>query len=83
MKCCIFQPVFGCCTPQKLVEIFIFSKKVEKMRKKQEICSLIYKKNMFFEFAVKIAYFNLHFGCAAPKSWLKYTAMKTLTYIIN
>ena len=44
------------------------------------------QKNMFFQnfvanfllFAVKkvkIGYFDQHFGCAAPKHWLKYTTI--------
>ena len=36
-----------CCAPQKLVEIFIFSKKSWKNEKKQEICSKIHQKTCF------------------------------------
>ena len=35
--CCIFQPVFGCCTLQTLVEIYFFS-----------VSQLFVCKNVFF-----------------------------------
>ena len=75
--CCIFRPAFGCCAPQKLVEIFIFSKKAEKMRKKQEICSKIYQKTRFFEFATKtlvegfIPRKNSFFTFSEVKAWIQ------------
>ena len=42
--CCIFQPAFGCCPLQTLVEIVIFSVYAAKNLKKQEFCSKIQEK---------------------------------------
>ena len=51
--CCIFQPAYGCCALQTLVEIVIFSVFCAKNLKKQEICSKILQKTCLFEFAPK------------------------------
>ena len=58
-QCCIFQPTFGGCALQTLVEIVIFrvfnSKKLKKARNLQQN----FAKTHFFKFA--------------PKRWLRYT----------
>ena len=48
--CCIFWPVFGCCTPQTLVEIFIFSifcAKKLKMQKRKKFAAKFSKITWF------------------------------------
>ena len=42
--CCIFQPAFGCCALQTLVEIFIFNVFELKMRKKRNLQKNLAKK---------------------------------------
>ena len=50
--CYIFWPAFGCCAPQKLVEIFIFSiycaKKLKKWEKSRKFEAKFIKKHIFF-----------------------------------
>ena len=46
--CCIFQPVFGCCAPQALVEIVIFSIFYAKKLKKVTNLQHNQAKNLFF-----------------------------------
>ena len=54
--CCIFWPAFGCCTPQTLVEIVIFSifcKKAEKHKKVTNLQQNLAKKLFFFKVCTK------------------------------
>ena len=46
--CCIFRPKFGCCAPQMLVKIVIFSVFSAKKLKKARNLQQIFAKDMFF-----------------------------------
>ena len=48
---CIFWPAFGCCAPQTLVEIVIFSVLCSKKLKKARNLEKIFAKNKIFKFA--------------------------------
>ena len=55
-SCCIFQPAFGFCAPQTLVEIVIFSIYcAKKLQKRKKVLNLMQKlaKKVFFKFASK------------------------------
>ena len=51
-RCCIFRPAFGCCAPQTLVEIVIFSVfSAKKLKKSKKFAS---------NFCKKICFLSLH-----------------------
>ena len=90
LNCCIFHPAFGCCTPQKLVKIVIFSVFCAKKLKKARNLQQNFAKNTFFWVCTKtlvdcfipkkISFF--HWNCIFwPAFWVRST--QTLVEIYN
>ena len=72
-NCCIFWPAFGCCAPQMLVEIVIFSIFYAKTLKKVTNLLQIFSKKWFFKVCTKalvecfIPNFNKFFSLSEVK----------------
>ena len=91
--CCIFRPAFGCCTPQTLVEIVIFSifcaKNLKKCKKRNKFGEKFGKKTGFFQFAPKLwlsvlfpDLFDQRFGSNLKKPFFAKFCSKFVTFSI-
>ena len=75
LECCIFRPVFGCCPPQTLVEIFIFSTFCAKKLKNAKIIKSAANlaKKLFLKFYQNAGFsknktLDQHFGANLKKT---------------